>query len=404
MKENRQHYEKKYDQVALAPKMGGILTNSKALALINRHPTKCNLCNRLPRATNPPLNRDPATGRIGSSNNTRAEIVVAFCTMDLSWMDKQVFELREHGIVAEKMTIYSKCGRQPSVPRRVRSVSVEIIELGNKGRCDHTYACHISTHFDRLFPVIIFVKDSFLAGSLSETRKMRLPLWIIAMSALMDTTDIKLGTDGTSMKNSGFACGMLPEMAMFSWAHLHTLASFNLNGYKPAHDQQKRMPLRGSRAGIPVDAQALNFTNENYPNLQAFWERALPPGSWKSLSFSSIVPICYGGTFAVRRDRFSGGGSLTAGEWRSIRLSMSRGGNIVESHYMERTWAALLTPRDLVEPSVEKALLCAAERVHNLGAYVGVLENCSCDLFRSCLEPSGGYANQSSSFMLAKFF
>ena len=84
MKENRQHYEKKYDQVALAPKMGGILTNSKALALINRHPTKCNLCNRLPRAINPPLNRDPATGRISSSNNTRAEIVVAFCTMDLS--------------------------------------------------------------------------------------------------------------------------------------------------------------------------------------------------------------------------------------------------------------------------------------------------------------------------------
>ena len=65
---------------------------------------------------------------------------------------------------------------------------------------------------------------------------------------------------------------------------------------------------------------------------------SLPPLA-HAMSDRSIVPVCYGGSFAARRESFN----LTSLRvWRLLARALERGDNIQEGSHVERLWAALL--------------------------------------------------------------
>ena len=87
-------------------------------------------------------------------------------------------------------------------------------------------------------------------------------------------------------------------------------------------------------------------------------------------------PICYRGAFITSRADIN---RIPLSVWERIERSMRRGNNIVEGHYMERTWAALLTqPLDKNE---ERAMLCAIQsskfNPDKFGSVYGCRTQCS---------------------------
>uniref|UniRef100_A0A7S0JIW1 Uncharacterized protein n=1 Tax=Calcidiscus leptoporus TaxID=127549 RepID=A0A7S0JIW1_9EUKA len=89
-------------------------------------------------------------------------------------------------------------------------------------------------------------------------------------------------------------------------------------------------------------------------------------------------PVCYGGGFVATRSAVT---RVDRSVWARIVLSLRRGENIEEGHYMERTWAALLTLP--LQPEEERALACAS-RSAGTNTELGALVRCRCSDIRSC--------------------
>mmetsp|Transcript_38811 Transcript_38811/g.86727 ORF Transcript_38811/g.86727 Transcript_38811/m.86727 type:complete len:402 (-) Transcript_38811:240-1445(-) len=373
-------------QHALPPGRGFMLSDNQALRNVKNPSSVCRACDVFYRVITMEPPRD--------ARGTPAEIVVSFCSMDLLWMRPQLKRLEEHNVTVQRITIYSKCGNtviNPLERSDFGRILVQIVPHENIGRCDHTYAYHVARNFNRLLPVTIFVKDSFYGGSNVNSANLRLPLWMLATGALQDPFTRQISTAFHKHDRGGFYCGELPYEDKFSWAHRPSLGSFHVGSYETKHDQNIRMGSeKGHRGGSESRASQL-FSNPRYPNQHSFWKSFLPPGIWATLNNTEVVPLCYGGTFAVRRDRLRRDG-LTAADWSTIAESMNRADNVVESHYMERSWGALLAHADLVggpkASTYGSELLCAASHINIGGPDAGVMQSCQCNPADKCIDVS----------------
>jgi hypothetical protein len=93
------------------------------------------------------------------------------------------------------------------------------------------------------------------------------------------------------------------------------------------------------------------------------------------------LPVCYGGGFVATRSAVH---RVPVIAWRRIVESLSRGDNVEESHYMERMWAALLTPP--LTPSETRAMACVAKKADRvmLPHLMGSVNNCFCGDVERC--------------------
>ena len=55
---------------------------------------------------------------------------------------------------------------------------------------------------------------------------------------------------------------------------------------------------------------------------------------------NGVVPVCYGGQFAVRMSNIQ---AVPSSVWHRLINNLQRGESIEEVHYAERTWAALFS-------------------------------------------------------------
>ena len=99
------------------------------------------------------------------------------------------------------------------------------------------------------------------------------------------------------------------------------------------------------------------------PNLRKFALNSYPPGKWDKAFVSRVRPygpwldsilngsvapsgelwpVCYGGNFVAMASSIR---AVPMSVWSRAENSLSRENNLEEGHYMERTWAGLLTPR-----------------------------------------------------------
>jgi len=100
-------------------------------------------------------------------------------------------------------------------------------------------------------------------------------------------------------------------------------------------------------------------------------------GWWDALGVAMprpIMPVCYVGTFAARPANIIASRPV----WKRQLKLLERGDNIVEGHYSERTFAALLLPT--LPAHVVKQLQCVSKGVRRCAytmGYCGTLYGCN---------------------------
>eukprot|EP00804_Cyclotella_cryptica_P022621 CCRYP_009500-RA/>CCRYP_009500-RA protein AED:0.28 eAED:0.28 QI:1468/1/1/1/0.6/0.5/6/139/1106 len=244
-----------------------------------------------------------------TDRDVRIHLVVSHCKSSLDWMQQFV-----EGFAIDSIHIITKC----DYPVVGALDSATILKMPNVGRCDHTYAWFMANLLPRLAPeddeensVIVFLKDDISYENMHQFGE-----W----SELRHLTQM-------AASNHGFACGITSLNVTFSQSH------FSLSAFHKTETLQEFAMATYQRN---LKGYLLDPTEFKSPfNSLGLW--------WDSLGIEStgdLTPVCYGGVFAasVRNIR-----RHTTEFWDAIETALSRGNNIQEGHYAERTWALLLS-------------------------------------------------------------
>ena len=405
----------------------------------------------------------------------RAELVLAHCKRDLSWVSEAMSALLSCQVNVTAVSVYSKCnathtlGTLPSGAR--------VTALPNVGRCDHAYAHHLASRPPtELEPLVLFLKDTTYHGSDPHFNVLNVPLCHMAAAARGrfdfgcgrypdERVSAYLRTRGrldALIGLSGHAATVEtpPGVDASAWHHAASLSTFQLDSYSTAHDQAMTMfEETANSAGVPVGdgaagmrlGRAMPTTGAWTPTgrgaiasmrasagtigstiaaaAEPFAASERPLGQWvlslarassataagqslrgglrhgsgsavlsgmfdPNMEGDTLLPVCYGGTFAARRHRIA---RIPRGFWRALEASLSRGDNIEEGHFAERLWAALFAGR--LDASDTRRILCASHQVwcssHGQSAYRGILSTCTesaarCSLLGSISERMTG--------------
>jgi len=261
------------------------------------------------------------------TDSKKIHIVISHCKSPLHWVDEFTM-----GYDVASIHVITKCGE---VREKIKAPkSAKIIELPNVGRCDHTYAYYISHILPNMVKdgdedtsIVVFLKDDISARSLHQSGN-----WNTFEELLRITSS-----------DNGFACGISPDNAEFgqhqfllsAYHEVETLFDFSMKNYQNGNDNTKFQPT------------------SKYTNMGEWW---------KSLNLTvpnQLVQVCYGGVFAASVSNIL---MRDINMWKTMEKSLSRGNNIIERHYAERAWAALLaTP---LQPFQIDALLYKADGVY----------------------------------------
>lgn len=289
------------------------------------------------------------------------ELVVAHCSRSMPWLGKLSEAIAKTGLRLARIHVVSKCAwasisNNAFVVQGVQDfgrrhgVDVNIINVANVGRCDHSWAFFIADRYHTLPGRLLMLKDS----------------WTSRTSFAATSADSLL----ESMKTSGFACAYhrMDHGSRVSpvWHSIDGLKTFAIKRYSQKWDQSGN----GS-------THRRNFEARQRP-LGTWWSSLQLPHDLDSARYR---PVCYGGGFATTRAAIQ---RVPQSAWARIVLSLSRGDNIEESHYMERSWAALLTLP--LQARWERAMACATRAI-NMSTVMklrGGYQKCPCADVESC--------------------
>lgn len=302
----------------------------------------------------------------------------------------------------KSLTVFTKCRRPPVgpddlPPRRLSASSlseapnspvsptpdlVQVVELPNVGRCDHSYAYWIdrymaafddpadnnSQDFQRPKAPISLAGNSSIGGNSSGGNSTIKTAWLyhpqdIVMFVKDNDNSYRQKWENkipwSSLRDrtweTGFACASkvyINGTVALDVAAKRVMGLFRSRGF---------YQRGGGNKDASVDEDGAPSFKSDYPTLQAWVDsmpiRGLrlgnnappipnPKSSLKSDGKSLIdddlfMPICYGGHFLATLERVE---ASPVTDWSALVRGLSRGDNIEEGHYMERMWAALLSP------------------------------------------------------------
>jgi len=238
----------------------------------------------------------------------RIRMVLSYCDEQLDWVYDFVGDIPIYSI-----TIYSKCGRNDiykyGLADRLVAIT-NVVRWKNVGRCDHSFAHWIESNMADIHRLD---QIAFLKGLRENTNQKGLSL-----RSLGDMLEIS--------QEKGFGCGMAPSYDDTATAHFP--GSKSIYHYTPLLYQFNMTHY--SR----LERDSNNDFTSPHEDLGT-WIRSLGT----ELPFP-ITPVCYGGTFVA-----SGASIRTKDSsfWSRLEQSLSRGNNIEEGHFAERTWAGLLS-------------------------------------------------------------
>ena len=265
------------------------------------------------------------------------EIVLAYCSSPLTWVEKDVIQdtLKTFPLASFHFTIMSKCGKEQMIPdfRKIEAVkSVEIVSIDNVGGCDYAYAKFLNDYYIQsrqtkdLFNkdsesstsnnVIIFLKDT-------PRTKHNFHKEVIFSSYRSIPEMIQISSEKTD-----FVCGLGIKPEFSEYHDINTLHKFHRFKYV-------------RRGDTKVVSSGRDFNPHGYTNLEDFHSKAL---QW-TFPRKDYTRVCYGGTFAVPYSRLQ---SLVQDQnfnrvIKSIESAVNEGKMSVTEHYVERTWAGLLS-------------------------------------------------------------
>lgn len=363
-----------------------------ALAASRRHQAWASCqCPACAATTWTPLSTTTARANGRRRGRIVVSIVVSHCRFRIRWLANVRAELEACGFaVRAPIHVYSKCGKADvgAPPGAI------VARLPNVGRCDHTYAHHLAESAGTTVgdaDVVLFLKDSYLSGSLIEFKRLRIGVCKMARvawqrgfgcgrrpmpSALADGGQFRgLGAEQRLGGQAG-----CPTTTLRSDYHVSaTLAEFELSSYAKTHDQRRGVrqkigfaathrPLRAWIASVGAELAARSGSNSS---------SAGAPLDFSRLLARQLAPVCYGGSFAAATSKIR---SLPPTLWSVLRAALSRGDNIEESHFMERSWAALLAaaPDGEVLGNLHRAAREIARPDDARYWMRGSLDGCSC--------------------------
>ena len=247
-------------------------------------------------------------------------IIISHCRKDLHWLSNYT-----RGFDVASVHVITKCGVPVSgVPKHMNATTT-IEVLPNVGRCDHSYAHYITTILDKKMKikangngedeeknsVVLFLKDDMSTENLHQGDQME-KSWNDVESMLQ-----------VSFSANGFSCGtVISKSSRRSAYHkLGRLFKFKMKVYT---SNKKVYADHGDDAPFNSDITDLgSFIN------------IIDPGP-----LPELVQVCYGGSFAASVSNIRKTKSST---WETAEKILSRGDNIVEGHFMERSWGMLLS-------------------------------------------------------------
>ena len=260
----------------------------------------------------------------------KIHIVVSHCKSDLDWIPQYV-----KGYNVESIHVISKCGKTVNGAPEMATIEV----LPNVGRCDHTYAYYINKVLDKKVKkneekdsIVVFLKDDVSRKNKHQDGLRN------NFGSLLELAS----------SDNGFGCGIIPGYRWFegkllflsAYHEVKTLFTFSMAGYE--------RNIKGYASDMT------EFQSSNFKSLGS-WYTSLKAGS-----SPPVVQVCYGGVFSasvaniMKRDK---------AVWSAVEKSLSRGNNIQEGHYAERSWAHLLsTP---LQPFQVRSLLTKSNGVFN---------------------------------------
>ena len=250
---------------------------------------------------------------VGIPHDSGTHLVVAHCKHDLGWINTW-----SGGFVFKSVTIYTKCG----YPVTGAPFNAEIITLPNLGREGYAWLYHgihmqtntSSTNKD----VIFFMKDTF-------GKKY----------GQQDNSDFMTMLN-TARSTQHFACGQHPQQQSSLSAWLPWQQPFSKASQSIWHDS---VAYRNLLNTISYVSMGMNYTadTDTVPfQCNITFSRWLDD---MSISIpSAATPVCYGGNFAVSVSAFT---AVPKTMFAKILQSVSRGSNIMEGGFLERSYALL---------------------------------------------------------------
>ena len=279
-----------------------------------------------------------------SPHATKAGLVIAHCAQDLSWVAEDVERLRttcEHGrIDVVSIHVYSKCGNaiHGLPPWAV------VTWMNNVGRNDHIMARHLANNVPR--PLTIFVKDSYYANRRTSHEHNHVDMCQFSNAALRNGIGMGCGMHPRHWvtRNGRYASGS-------AWHAVDDLVQFQIDSYRPFSDGPGASKVPFQSPNRPLN----NWLEQLHVVPHDKLRKIFKPGR--------LVPVCYGGQFAVKRENVE---RVSREGWDNLAKSLVRGDNVEEGHFAERSWGALLTqdPRWANWNDVQRALLDHSRIVH----------------------------------------
>ena len=289
------------------------------------------VCGGLWRADRYPA-RAQATPQANSDDDfssPKVHIILSHCKSSLEWLNSFI---EGHNI--SSIHIVSKCGEPVIGAPEIATIEV----YANVGRCDHTYAYYITSILSNLLlpedeedSIVVFLKDDMSSQNLHQSGHWN------DFSAMIQLAS----------SDNGFACGVVPGEVDFG------PYSFFLSAY---HETKTLLDFKMDDYGRNIkqyDSDGIEFKS-THTSLRS-WYASLgiegPP--------AEVVQVCYGGVFAASVSNIM---KTSMETWKGIEKSLSRGNNIQEGHYAERSWGSLLsTP---LQPFQVEALMDRSDGVY----------------------------------------
>ena len=245
------------------------------------------------------------------------EIVLAYCTKSIEWLGDAVRGLHEKGANVTHVHIVSKCGSTPNTTSLsgLAGLVINVTTRRNVGRNDETFARFLVERYETLPTSLFFLKCS--TGQ--QIKELQSKLHISVGHWLANS----LATSSV-----GFACNRF-DAGVY---HVAKKADrFMFSKYLSAHEQN------------PAADKALGNFKATWRPLRNFTRHFLSPNTLQHLDAVQhpVRRVCYGGSFATSGRNVL---RIPRGDWSALSTALLRGDNIEEGHYVERLWAALLSP------------------------------------------------------------
>ena len=246
----------------------------------------------------------------------KVSLAVAHCDLPVDWIWNYFLQ---NGVEFESVHIYSKCGK----PLYNLPPEATIVNLPNVGRNDHSFAYHMNhldytNHTDD--DIVFFMKDNMYRlidhdQFFNSTEKR-------SMSTLIDIASV-----------NGFGCLEQP----LSLLNIYPSYYFEVESLKRFFNKEAYVRIERDKESTDVP-----FASE-YESFKD-WKAAL------NITLQTpYTPVCMGGMFSTTISQIKRHKSL----WKTIEKKLSRGDNIEEGHFAERSWAGLLS-KPLSQEAIKK--------------------------------------------------